>query len=89
MATIIWSSNGLELFAHFKSLGNRDQFNAILLQFKQEVEVTQWSARDRVWRAPVEKLPQLVRFADRQQFRLVWAGHNVQPTQLALFASGD
>jgi hypothetical protein len=85
MATIVWSSNGQELFAHFKNLGNRDQFNAILVQFKRDIEDTEWVAEDRVWRAPVGNIPHLVRFADRQNICLIWAGRDVKPTQLSLF----
>lgn len=85
MASIVWSSNGRELFAYFKSFGTRDQFNAILLRFKSDIADMQWVAQDRVWMVPLENFPQLVRFADRQNIRLVWAGRDVKPIQLALF----
>lgn len=83
MAKIVWFISDRELVVQFRDIGEQVYFTTILAQFKALGKV-RWLQNDRSWSLSVEDFPDLVRFADRQGLRLIWAGRTKSPIQMPL-----
>jgi hypothetical protein len=84
MAQIVWFTSDQELVVQFQDIGEYNHFKTVLAQFKA-LSRASWSREKHSWKLPVEDFPKLVRFADRQSIRLVWAGYGEKPENLPLF----
>ncbi|MDX2141339.1 MAG: hypothetical protein SF123_24855 [Chloroflexota bacterium] len=85
MARLIWSVDSNNVFAHLEDVGAQQEFRSVLTQLKSDVHNLRWSQQRNAWQVPLANFPQLVRFADNHDIKIVWSGQVTVPRQMSLF----